>query len=65
MGLSPMIYLNRYRVNVAKALLTAGQMNITDIALEVGFSTGGYFSRVFRQEVGCSPREYIQGVQSQ
>ena len=63
-GLSPMIYLNRYRVNIAKSLLASGQMNITNIALEVGFSTGGYFSRVFRQEVGCSPREYIQSAQS-
>ena len=33
---------------------------ITDVALEVGFSTGGYFTRVFRDEMGVSPRAYLQ-----
>ena len=28
---------------------------ITDIALAVGFSTNGYFSRIFRREVGVAP----------
>ena len=40
-GLTPMTYLNRFRVKVARALLDAGAMSITDVALEVGFSTGG------------------------
>jgi signal transduction histidine kinase/DNA-binding LacI/PurR family transcriptional regulator/DNA-binding response OmpR family regulator len=59
-GLSPMTYLNRLRVKMAKTLLDARQHSITDIAIEVGFSTGGYFSRVFREEEGLSPREYLQ-----
>ncbi|HMN58962.1 MAG TPA: response regulator, partial [Anaerolinea sp.] len=59
-GLTPMTYLNRFRVKVARALLDAGAMSITDVALEVGFSTGGYFTRVFRDEMGVSPRAYLQ-----
>ena len=53
-------YLNRYRIGQAKARLEAGEQNLTEIALEVGFSSGPYFSRVFRQEVGKSPSEYRQ-----
>lgn len=59
-GLTPMTYLNRLRVKMAKNLLEARQMSITDIAMEVGFSTGGYFARVFREEVGISPRQFIK-----
>ncbi len=58
LGLTPIAYLNRYRVNQAKRLLTETTRSITEIALEVGFSDSGYFSRVFRREVGCSPEAY-------
>ncbi|MBN1873114.1 MAG: substrate-binding domain-containing protein [Anaerolineae bacterium] len=58
MNITPITYLNRYRIQQAKALLEAGEKSITEIALMVGFSSGGYFTRVFRQETGLSPREY-------
>jgi AraC-like DNA-binding protein len=57
-GITLVKYLNRYRVRQAKALLQKGEHNLTEIALETGFSSSAYFSRVFRQEVGMSPREY-------
>jgi signal transduction histidine kinase/DNA-binding LacI/PurR family transcriptional regulator/AraC-like DNA-binding protein len=58
MGITLVTYLNRYRVDQAKALLEKGGCNLTEIALETGFSSSGYFSRVFRQEVGMSPTAY-------
>jgi DNA-binding response OmpR family regulator len=61
MGVTPITYLNRYRVRQAKTLLESGEKGVTEIAMEVGFSSGGYFARVFRQEVGVSPRAYQQG----
>jgi signal transduction histidine kinase/AraC-like DNA-binding protein/response regulator of citrate/malate metabolism/ABC-type sugar transport system substrate-binding protein len=60
-GVTPMIYLNRYRVNQAKALLEAGSQSITEVALAVGFSDSAYFSNVFRREVGVSPGAYRHG----
>ena len=52
------------RVNPAMARLmgydSADEMvqSITDVALAVGFSDSGYFSRVFRREVGLSPEAF-------
>jgi signal transduction histidine kinase/AraC-like DNA-binding protein len=58
LGMTPIAYLNRYRVIQAKQLLSQTNKTITDIALDVGFSSSGYFSRVFRREVGVSPQEF-------
>jgi signal transduction histidine kinase/AraC-like DNA-binding protein len=55
---TPIAYLQRYRVNVAKHLLRETDRTITDIALSVGFSDSGYFSRIFRRETGMSPDSY-------
>jgi signal transduction histidine kinase/AraC-like DNA-binding protein/DNA-binding LytR/AlgR family response regulator len=57
-GMTPIAYLNRYRVDQAKQLLKNTSQSITDIALAVGFSDSGYFSRVFRREVGLSPEAF-------
>ncbi len=58
LGISPIVYLNRYRIKQAKQLLQAGDKNITEVAQAVGFTDSGYFWRVFRCEVGVSPRDY-------
>ncbi len=60
MGITPMTYLNRFRVRQAKMMLQQGEKCITDIAMQVGFSTSGYFARVFKDEVGMTPRAYLQ-----
>jgi YesN/AraC family two-component response regulator len=61
-GVTLVTYLNRYRVGQAKARMDAGEQSLTEIALEVGFASAPYFSRVFRQETGISPSQYRQGV---
>lgn len=57
-GLTPMVYLNRYRIHQAQTLLAATRQSVTAIALACGFSDVNYFSRVFRQETGQSPLAY-------
>jgi YesN/AraC family two-component response regulator len=58
MGITPIAYLNRYRIKQAKQLLDMGEYNVTQVAMMVGFSDSSYFGRVFRQEVGLQPRAY-------
>jgi signal transduction histidine kinase/DNA-binding LacI/PurR family transcriptional regulator/CheY-like chemotaxis protein len=59
-GITPITYLNRYRVKQAKAMLDVGDRGITEVAMDVGFSSSSYFTRVFREQVGVSPRAYLQ-----
>ena len=55
---TPIRYIQRYRVNLAKSLLKETDKTITEIALAVGFSDSGYFSRIFHRELGLSPDQY-------
>jgi CheY-like chemotaxis protein len=64
MGITPMMYLNRYRVKRAKILLEQGTLSITEVAMTVGFSDSSYFNRVFRQEVGIAPGVYQRGIRA-
>ena len=60
-GLTPIKYLNRYRIRQARTLLEQGELNVTEVALEVGFTDSNYFARVFREETGITPRAYQNG----
>jgi AraC-like DNA-binding protein len=57
-GISPIAYLNRYRIREAKRLLRGGEGIIIEIARAVGFSNNAYFDVVFRREVGLAPSDY-------
>jgi len=58
MGVPPMRYLNRRRVERARALLWLSAMPLHEVARAVGFGDQFYFSRVFSRETGLSPSEY-------
>lgn len=57
-GITPMAYLNRYRIYQARKLLENSDLPITHVALAVGFSESAHFTRTFQREVGMTPRAY-------
>ncbi len=57
-GETPHRYLQRRRVERAMFLLRGTDRSITDICLDVGFTSLGSFSRTFREVVGQSPTDY-------
>ncbi|TQN44317.1 AraC-like DNA-binding protein [Blastococcus colisei] len=57
-GETPNRYLQRRRVERAMFLLRSGERSVTDICMDVGFSSLGTFSRVFRDIVGEPPSVY-------
>ena len=57
-GETPHRYLQRRRVERAMYLLRAGELSVTDVCMEVGFTSLGTFSRTFQSIVGESPSEY-------
>ena len=59
-GRTPIDYLIRLRISKAEQLLKSSSLNITEIALRVGFSDSNYFSRQFRQVRRKTPREFRQ-----
>jgi AraC-like DNA-binding protein len=56
-GETPHRYLQRRRVERAGYLLRETDRSITDICLDVGFSSLGTFSRTFREILGQTPSE--------
>ena len=57
-GFTPASYRSRRRIERAKRLLTQGSESITDIALDLGFSSSQYFATVFKLLTGMVPRQY-------
>jgi AraC-like DNA-binding protein len=57
-GETPHRYLQRRRVERSMFLLRETDRSITDVCLDVGFSSLGTFSRTFRDIVGQSPTDY-------
>jgi YesN/AraC family two-component response regulator len=58
-GMSPGEYLTRVRITKAMDLISRSRdVNVCDIAREVGFSDPSYFSRLFKQQTGMLPTEY-------
>jgi transcriptional regulator GlxA family with amidase domain len=62
---TPHRYLQRRRVERAMYLLRATERSVTDICMDVGFSSLGTFSRSFREIVGEAPATYRQRGQIQ
>ena len=57
-GETPHRYLQRRRIERAMFLLRATERSVTDVCLDVGFSSLGTFSRIFRDIVGEAPSSY-------
>lgn len=54
-GLPPHAYQRRLRAERAQALLAGTEMDVTAVALAVGYDTPQSFARAFRAETGASP----------
>lgn len=50
-------YLNRLRLREALGILATGAVDLTDLALSLGFASHSHFSNAFRKEFGISPRD--------
>lgn len=61
LGMTPVAYITRCRINQAKNLLKTTTQSVTEIGLAVGFSDSSYFSRVFRRETGQPPEIWRRG----
>jgi AraC family transcriptional activator of mtrCDE len=58
LGVTPMEFLTRIRLNLARRLLVSTVRPVEGIAAEVGFSSRSHFSRVFRDHYGTDPSTF-------
>ena len=48
----------RQRLDLAKRLLKAGELSISEIAYRTGFCNPAYFTNTFRRETGSTPKDW-------
>jgi AraC-like DNA-binding protein len=60
LGLPPMQYLAKWRMQKAAELLAGGNDNLARIAVEVGYESEAAFSRAFKKMAGLSPSVWRQ-----
>ncbi len=55
---TPGEYVRRLRLDLAASLLTAGNLPLTQVAMQCGFADQSHFSKAFRRQFSQSPGEY-------
>jgi AraC-like DNA-binding protein len=63
-GKTALELIHLYVISEAKNLLVAGDRSISEIAYQLGFENPPYFSRLFKKEVGVSPKEFKNHLQN-
>ncbi|WP_338647679.1 substrate-binding domain-containing protein [Flavobacterium sp. KS-LB2] len=58
LGISVSDHINNIRLDKSKELLKKADLNISEIAYAVGFSSPNYFSTSFKNKFGVTPKEY-------
>ena len=61
-GKTPVDCIRTVRLKRAVQLLEKSQLSIANIAYEVGFNNPTYFSKVFKDEYGTVPSEYLISI---
>ena len=63
-GLTPMHYLSKHRLEIARRLLQSTDLQVQQIAEQAGFASATVFCRNFKQAFAQTPREYRQSLPS-
>ena len=58
MGMTMIDYLTSVRIEKAKYLLLATDLNCTEVCFKVGYNNQSYFTRTFKELVGMTPRQF-------
>lgn len=61
LGASPIVCVLRRRIAYAAKLLRDTDLPVTEIGMMAGFHSPSYFSKRFRERMGCAPKEFRAG----
>lgn len=58
LNMTPFEYVIDYRITKACEFLRSSNESILDISNMCGFSSNSYFGKVFKDKIGCTPKEF-------
>ncbi|MFP4095199.1 MAG: helix-turn-helix domain-containing protein [Cyclobacteriaceae bacterium] len=58
LGLSPVDFVNKKRMQIARKMLSQGDSAVTDVCFAVGYNNTSHFIRSFKKFYGCTPKQY-------
>ena len=56
--MTPMQYIQNYRLQMACQMLGETRASVTEISHACGLGSSSYFGKVFREYMKCTPVEY-------
>ncbi|MCK0132195.1 AraC family transcriptional regulator [Flavobacteriaceae bacterium F08102] len=57
-------FLLDYKLEYARKLLLEENQNVSEISLQVGYSTASHFIAAFKKKFGTTPKQYVMSVMS-
>ena len=63
-GMAPQQYINKLKIEKAQLMLLTDDIQIKNVAYELGFTDHSYFIRLFKKITGFTPQNYreINGI---
>ncbi len=61
-GMTVLSFINSLRIKEAKTMLRSKENSVTEISEKLGFESIHYFCRVFKQNTGLSPTQYVKSI---
>jgi len=55
-------YIRDHRLELAKTLLEKSDLNVTEITYKIGINSRSYFSKLFKERYGVSPKDYLTQI---
>jgi signal transduction histidine kinase/ligand-binding sensor domain-containing protein/AraC-like DNA-binding protein len=59
-NLAPVEFVREMRLKRAKQYFDGGNLDISDVAFQVGFGNNKYFSKCYKEQYGISPTDYLK-----
>ena len=56
-------FLLNYKMELAKKMLESGSLNVTEVGLQIGYSTSSHFIAAYKKKYQITPKKYIQSLQ--
>jgi AraC-like DNA-binding protein len=55
-------FLVEHKMEFARKMLEAGDSNVNEVGLKVGYSTSSHFIAAFKKKYGTTPKKYLMSL---